>query len=148
MTRSDHGAQTGWQGTLCCMEQSAQAPAWLPHGALLPDEDWRWRHTAACLVLAAHLPVLLLWAMAAEPGEVWHVLLPLAALLVAARAPGGCRAVRSLAGTLGLLTCSALVVHLADGATEAHFHFFVVVAVVALKEKSRNIDNNNIIIRC
>ena len=132
MTRSGHGAQTGGQGTLCCMEQSAQAPAWLPHGALLPDEDWHWRHTAACLVLAAHLPVLLLWAMAAEPGEVWHVLLPLAALLVAARVPGGSRAVRSLACTLGLLTCSALVVHLADGATEAHFHFFVVVAVIAL----------------
>ena len=65
MTRSGHGARTRTAGTLCCMEQSAQAPAWLPHGALLPDEDWRWRHTAACLVLAAHLPVLLVWAMAA-----------------------------------------------------------------------------------
>ncbi len=114
------------------MEQSAQAPAWLPHGALLPEQDWRWRHSAACLVLAAHLPVLLLWALLAEPGEVWHVLLPLAALLVAACLPRASRAVRSLAGTFGLLTCSALVVHLADGTTEAHFHFFVTVAVIAL----------------
>ena len=132
MTRSGHGAQARVPGTLECMEQSAQAPAWLPHGALLPDEDWRWRHTAVCLVLAAHLPVLLLWALLAQPGEVWHVLLPLAALLAAARLPGGSRALRSLAGTLGLLMCSALVVHLSDGATEAHFHFFVIVAVIAL----------------
>ena len=131
MTRSGHGAQAGGPGTLCCMEQSAQAPAWLPHGAALPAEDWRWRHTAVCLVLAAHLPVLLVWALLTEPREVWYVLLPLAALL-AARLPGGSRALRSLAGTLGLLTCSALVVHLADGATEAHFHFFVAVAVIAL----------------
>ena len=114
------------------MEQSAQAPAWLPHGALLPDEDWRWRHTAACLVLAAHLPVLLLWAAFSSADEVWLVLLPLAALLVATRLPGGSRAVRSLACAFGLLVCSALVVHLAGGATEGHFHFFVTVAVIAL----------------
>lgn len=132
MTRSDHGAQAVRPGTLCCMEQSAQAPAWLPHGALLPDDDWQWRHTAACTVLAAHLPVLLLWALLTVPGEIWHALLPLSALLVASRLPGGSRGLRSLAGTLGLLMCSALVVHLAEGATEAHFHFFVVVAVIAL----------------
>ena len=132
MTRSGHGVPVLATGTLFLMEQSAQAPAWLPHGALLPDEDWRWRHTAVCVVLAAHVPVLLLWAALVEPGELWHVLLPLAALLVAAGLPGGNRAVRSLAGTLGLLTCSALVVHLAEGATEAHFHFFVVIPVIAL----------------
>jgi signal transduction histidine kinase len=114
------------------MQQSAQAPAWLPHGVLLLDEDWRWRHRVVCLVLAAHLPVLLLWALVAAPSELWHVLLPLAALVVAARLSRGGRAVRSLAGTLGLLMCSALVVHLGDGATEAHFHFFVTVAVIAL----------------
>ena len=114
------------------MEQSAQAPAWLPHGALLPVEDWRWRHTAVCLVLAAHLPVLLLWALLTEPRNAFHVLLPLTALLVAARLPEGSRGLRSLGCALGLLTCSGLVVHLADGATEAHFHFFVIVAVIAL----------------
>jgi signal transduction histidine kinase len=114
------------------MEQSAQAPAWLPHGAQLSDADWRWRHTVACLVLAAHVPVLLGWAAVDQPRELWHVLLPLTALLLASRLPRTSRALRSLAGTLGLLTCSALVVHLAGEATEAHFHFFVIVAVIAL----------------
>ena len=92
MTRSGHGARAGGPGTLCCMEQSAQAPAWLPHGAALPAEDWRWRHTAVCLVLAAHLPALLVWSLLTEPREVWYVLLPMAALLLAARMPGGSRA--------------------------------------------------------
>ncbi len=39
---------------------------------------------------------------------------------------------RSLAAALGLLTASALLVHLFDGASEAHFHYFVAVAVIAL----------------
>ena len=114
------------------MAQSAQALAWLPHGALLRDQDWRWRHTAVCLLLAAHLPVLAGWALLTDPGALWRVLLPLVALLVAAYAPTSSRGLRSLAGTLGVLLCSALVVHLTDGAIEAHFHFFVAVAVIAL----------------
>ncbi len=40
--------------------------------------------------------------------------------------------VRSAMATLGLMTSSALVVHLSNGLIEAHFHFFVMVAVVAL----------------
>lgn len=114
------------------MEQSAQAPAWLPHRALLPAEDWRWRHTAVCALLAAHLPVLLGWAALTDPAKLWPVLLPGSALLLAARLPAGSRVLRSIAASAGLLTCSALVVHLAGGATEAHFHFFVVVPVIAL----------------
>ena len=39
---------------------------------------------------------------------------------------------RALAASLGLVVCSALLVHLYDGATAAHFHYFVVVAVIAL----------------
>ena len=36
--------------------------------------------------------------------------------------------------TLGLLTCSASLVHVMNGAIEAHFHFFVIVAVLGLYE--------------
>ena len=42
------------------------------------------------------------------------------------------RRARTLSASLGLLTASALVVHLTDGATEAHFHYFVTVAVIAV----------------
>ena len=111
----------------------ARVAEWLPHGATLSEEDWHWRHTAVCALLAAHLPVLVLWALlAGPPREVWHVLLPVGLLLVAGAARRLSRLGRSLAASLGLLTCSALVVHLAGGQTEAHFHFFVAVAVIAL----------------
>jgi signal transduction histidine kinase len=110
-----------------------RALRWLPQGALLPEPDWRWRHAAVCLVLAAHLPLLSVWALVAGPrGELWHVLLPLAALLAASQTRVLSRTVRSLAAAAGLLTCSAVVVHLSGAGTEGHFHFFVAVAVVAL----------------
>ena len=110
-----------------------RALRWLPQGALLPEPDWCWRHAAVSLVLAAHLPLLSVWALVAgPPGELWHVLLPLAVLLAASRARVLSRTVRSFAAAVGLLTCSAVVVHLSGSGTEGHFHFFVAVAVVAL----------------
>ena len=109
----------------------ASALAWVPHGASLSAQDWRWRHTAVSLVLAVHLPALAVWALVSSRSDLWQVL-PLVPLLVAVRLPQLSRSVRSLAGTLGLLTCSALVVHLWSGSTEAHFHFFVTVALIAL----------------
>jgi signal transduction histidine kinase len=109
-----------------------RAGSWLPRGALLREQDWHWRHAAVCLLLGAHLPVLAVWsAVAGPPGELWHVLLPLA-LLVGSRVRRLSRRVRSLSAALGLLTCSALVVHLGSQAPEAHVHFFVAVAVIAL----------------
>ena len=110
-----------------------QALSWLPRGALLPEAEWRWRHAAVCVVLAVHLPVLSVWALlAGPPGELWHVLLPLAALLAASGARALGRTARSFTAALGLLTCSAVVVHLSGPGNEGHFHFFTTVAVIAL----------------
>jgi len=109
-----------------------QALAWLPRGATLVEADWRWRHHAVCVVLALHLPVLAVWALLRHGvGGVWPVLLPAVALGVA-QVPGAGRAVRSMAASLGLLCTSAVVVWLPDAPTEAHFHYFVTVAVIAL----------------
>ena len=46
---------------------------------------------------------------------------------------GGRRA-QSLAVTIGLLSCSALLVHISDGMSESYFHFFVMVAALSLYE--------------
>jgi diguanylate cyclase (GGDEF)-like protein/PAS domain S-box-containing protein len=51
---------------------------------------------------------------------------------VAANFSGFGQRTRSVAASFGLLTASALLVHLAGGAIEAHFHFFVMIAVIAL----------------
>jgi signal transduction histidine kinase len=105
--------------------------AWLPRGDVLPTADWQWRHKAVCLVLAVHLPVLLLIALLGDgPGAALLVLAP-AGLLVLACSKAD-RRLRGLGASLGLLTSSGLLVHLLDHVPEAHFHHFVVIAVVAL----------------
>ncbi|MFP5371031.1 MAG: sensor histidine kinase, partial [Actinomycetes bacterium] len=111
------------------------APAhWLPRGRELTPGDFRWRHRVVCTVLAAHLPVLLALGFLRSDGSGHGLVevLPVAALLGVALAPWAERRLQSLAASMGLLTCSALLVHLFQGAVEAHFHYFVVVAVVAL----------------
>ncbi len=111
----------------------ARARAWLPRGAWLREADWQWRHNAVCLVLAAHLPILAAAALVQGQGRMaLQVCLPLVVLLGAGRLPALPRAMRSLSASLGLLTASAVVVHLADAAPESHFHYFVTVAVIAL----------------
>ena len=47
-------------------------------------------------------------------------------------AGGCCRRARSAAAVLGLVTASAVTVHLSGGVVEAHFHFFVMVGVITL----------------
>ena len=106
--------------------------AWLPSGEALPEADWRWRHKAVCVVLAAHVPVLLLLALLGDGVDAaLLVLLPLGGLLALACSGAG-RKLRGLSASLGLVIASGLLVHLCDHAHEAHFHHFVVVAVIAL----------------
>jgi len=62
----------------------------------------------------------------------------LVALLALGAAPRRLsRTVRSSSATLGLLSCSAILIHLYDGMIELHFHFFVTIAVVALYQAWR-----------
>ncbi|HJR25129.1 MAG TPA: SpoIIE family protein phosphatase [Acidimicrobiales bacterium] len=51
---------------------------------------------------------------------------------VAAGYPGLSRRVQTSAASLGLLSSSAVLVHLSGGLIEMHFHFFVMVVVVSL----------------
>src|SRR3954470_3930767 len=107
--------------------------AWLPRGRALSERDFAWRHRVVCALLAAHVPVLLVLTLVTGHGLGAAVVevVPVAVLTAAALAPIG-RTQRALAASLGLVVCSALLVHLYDGATAAHFHYFVVVAVIAL----------------
>ncbi|MCU1593509.1 MAG: integral rane sensor signal transduction histidine kinase [Frankiales bacterium] len=113
--------------------RGAAIRAWLPEGRALSERDAAWRHRVVLVVVAAHLPVLAL--VGPLTGHTWtHTavdLVPVLVLLGLALAPLG-RRPRALAGSIGLVTCSALLVHLFHGQTELHFHFFVAVAVIAL----------------
>ena len=106
---------------------------WLPEGRRLAASDFQWRHRVVCGLLAAHLPVVLVLALL-RTGSGLHAgleVVPLAVLLGLALAPLT-RRLQAMAAALGLFTCSAMIVHLFDGAIEAHFHYFVILAVVAL----------------
>jgi diguanylate cyclase (GGDEF)-like protein len=105
----------------------------LPRGRLLPDHLWRRRHRAITLLLWLHVPALALFGLARGLGL--HVLVDVglvAGLALIAGSERVSRNVRSIAGSLGLVTCSALLVHIWGGTIEAHFHFFVVVSLLML----------------
>jgi diguanylate cyclase len=113
---------------------SSLAVRGFPRGGQLPAENWRRRHIALSLVLAWHVPVLLGYGLSqgrSVPHAIVDALLPAVFALVAL--PLGLRrSVRSVSVATGLITCSVMLVHLSHGLIEAHFHFFVMVALLTL----------------
>jgi diguanylate cyclase (GGDEF)-like protein/PAS domain S-box-containing protein len=108
----------------------------LPQGRTLPEETWRRRHHVLLALLWAHVVVLPLFGIARGYGvghsivEGGIVAIPAMLALLARRHP------RAAAGfvSLGLITSSAVLVHLWGGTIEAHFHFFVMIVVLSLYE--------------
>jgi PAS domain-containing protein len=109
----------------------------LPRGGSLSDEVWAQRHRGVTLLLWAHVPAIVLFAQIMGDGAPHGLLesLPVVALAVAASQQWLSRIARTTAAAFGLLTCSAILVHLSGGYIEAHFHFFVMVAVVVLYQE-------------
>ncbi|HEX4905078.1 MAG TPA: EAL domain-containing protein [Acidimicrobiales bacterium] len=106
----------------------------LPRGKTLPDELWVRRQNGILLLLAAHVPGLFLYALYRGVGVV-HAALEAALVAVFAWGATVLRRERrwsTVAAALGLLTSSAVLVHLSDGLIEMHFHFFVVIGIVTL----------------
>ena len=109
--------------------------ALLPHGHGLPEDLWTSRHTWILRILCAHIPVLIGVGIGYGYGF-WHAVqhvVPLLVLVALATLMDSRRAT-ALIATIGLLTCSALLVHLTGGLIEAHFHFFVVMTILAFYE--------------
>jgi len=107
----------------------------VPHGRALPVEDWVTRHRLLSWILAADLAGVVIYS-AFQGFGLGHGLvaaLPSLLLLVAAALPGS-RRFRAQAVSLGLLAAAAVVVYLSHGRSEAHLHYFVVIALIALYE--------------
>ena len=109
---------------------------YLPQGRTLPEATWRRRHAGMVTLLWAHVVVLPIVGLFYDY-SVPHALLEggiIAAFgILALLKPGG-RRLQSVVVALGLLTCSAVLVHITGGLIEAHFHFFVMVGVLSLYE--------------
>lgn len=112
---------------------SGRLREYLPGKERLDERTWEVRHRFMLGLLWAHIPFLAAIGLVRglAPG---HLLAELALIalpaLVATRLIS--RTSRSLAVTFGLLTSSGILVHFTGGLIESHFHFFVMVTVVAL----------------
>jgi diguanylate cyclase (GGDEF)-like protein/PAS domain S-box-containing protein len=109
----------------------------LPRGRTLAPGAWAARHAWMVGVLWVHAAGLFAWGLLAGH-PLWHAGAdagPVAVCGLLAMQPYVSRRVRAAAVSLGLLTSSAVVVHLMHGAIEGHFHFFVMVTLLALYEE-------------
>ena len=105
----------------------------LPRGNTLDEKTFRQRHDFLCWVLALHVPALFvlgLW-LGFSPGHVGlEVVFPAACVLMARMAIN--RRLAAFFVTAGLVYCSSVLVHLSGGMIEAHFHFFILIGLIAL----------------
>ena len=112
----------------------ARLLVFLPRGNAITPESWRRRHRVILTLVWLHVPALYVVGVLTGNGLL-HPLVEVA--LVASFAAGAGlprlnRDARASLATMGLVSSSAILVHLTGGLVEMHFHFFVVVAVVAL----------------
>jgi diguanylate cyclase (GGDEF)-like protein/PAS domain S-box-containing protein len=109
----------------------------LPRGQTLPPETWARRHRAMSIVAWAHVPALLVFALATRHAFMTALLdvTPIAVFAALASRRDLGRRYRAAAVCVSLLTSSAMLVYFWDGRIEAHFHFFVMVALLATYEE-------------
>ena len=105
-----------------------------PAGTPLDDRTWIFRHRAVLAILWVHAVGMAVYG--AVVGDTpWHGLSEaaiVAVLALAASVGPPSRLFKSSVASLGLLTVSALMVHLSGGLIEMHFYFFVMIPVVTL----------------
>ncbi|MCA1818513.1 MAG: PAS domain-containing sensor histidine kinase [Halobacteriales archaeon] len=107
---------------------------YLPEGHGLPNHEWSVRHRAVILFVFAHAVGLAIfglargWPLPYALGEGAFI----GALGGVAMLPALSRKMRSGVAALACATSSAVLVQFSGGTIEAHFHFFVVVALISL----------------
>lgn len=117
----------------------AAIAAAMPRGGALPDPVWRGRHRAILWLLRAHVVALALIGVAVREPLLSYVLSvsTVGVVTLAASWTRLSQATRALMATLGLLASSAVLINFFDGLIEAHFHFFVTIAVISLYQSWR-----------
>jgi diguanylate cyclase (GGDEF)-like protein/PAS domain S-box-containing protein len=109
----------------------------LPRGETLPPENWIKRHRAMTAIAWAHVPALLLFAVLNGKSLSLGLMdvTPIAVFAWLASRGELTHNRRAAAVSFSLLTSSAVLVHIWDGHIEAHFHFFVMVTLLATYEQ-------------
>jgi diguanylate cyclase (GGDEF)-like protein len=107
---------------------------WLPKGQLLPEHVLRRRHRSICVLIWLHVPALFVFGVLMG-NSVLHTALDVSLVALCGFGASLDRfrmKARIIAASFGLVTCSAVLVDLWGGITEAHFHFFVMIGVLTL----------------
>jgi GGDEF domain-containing protein len=107
---------------------------YLPKGQLLAEDVWRKRHRALIYLLWIHVVFIAIFGLVRGFSPI-HMLFESSLVGVFAVTAGsgvGSRRFSSAMAALGLVMSSAVLVHLAGGAIEMHFHFFVMVGLLSL----------------
>jgi diguanylate cyclase len=107
---------------------------WLPKGQLLPEHVLRRRHRSIVILLWLHVPALFVFGVLMG-NSVEHVSIDVSMIVLCGLGASFERfrlKARIIAASFGLMTCSAVLVDLWGGITEAHFHFFVMIGVLTL----------------
>lgn len=105
----------------------------LPKGGYLPALIWQRRHTGILIFLWLHVGAFVVVGIASgHGGDAIRGASFIAVAALFAGMPRLGKRGRACAATLGLVTCSALFIHLANGLTEARFHFFIVLGIITL----------------
>ena len=109
----------------------------LPEGGKLPADAWRARHRGILALLWLHVPGIMVfgWMVDNDPGHVVVEAVPIAAAAAGATYLSDRRTMSTVMTAIGLMTASAVLVHLSGGVIEAHFHFFVMVGVIVLYQE-------------
>jgi signal transduction histidine kinase len=111
-----------------------QVAAALPRGHGLPQRDWERRHRGMLFVLWAHAAGIFLYVLLRDR-DLLHAVVEGGVVSIAglvASWPRASRRFQAISVCVGLLTSSAILVHLSGGYIEMHFHFFVMVPLMAL----------------
>jgi diguanylate cyclase (GGDEF)-like protein/PAS domain S-box-containing protein len=111
----------------------------MPRGVTLTAPVWEKRHRLIVGLLWFHILPIGLYSLLGGFGAVHTVveIFPVVMLAYLASRSWNGPGTRSVLAGLGLMTSSALLVHLGNGMIEMHFHFFVMLAVISLYQDWR-----------
>ncbi|MFC6718891.1 methyl-accepting chemotaxis protein [Natrialbaceae archaeon GCM10025810] len=120
---------------------------YIPDGTSIPEEMWERRHRSILLLIAVQVPLLLALGIyegtdpftgAEIPTVPWWMLGGFAIVILGTAALANWsrfgRRQRTMTAAFSAMTVSMALVKLSGGYIEAHFHFFVFLAVLALYE--------------
>jgi signal transduction histidine kinase len=109
----------------------------LPEGRPLPDRLWRRRHRGILVLLWLHVLAIVGYGLLAGEGLAHSLVhgVTVAGFTVLADWRRLGRTIRAVLASCGLITASAVLVHLSGGYIELHFHFFVMLPIIALYQE-------------